>query len=460
MSIKEYIAKNKESLIQSTREIIKIKSTQEKAKPGMPFGKGPANALRYALNLSEKMGFRTKNLDNYVGWAEWGQGEEMIGIMVHLDVVPEGSGWTYPPYEGEIHDNKIYGRGAVDDKGPAMAALYALKTLKDANVHFNRRVRVIFGTNEENGSECMKYYLKHDEAPTMAFSPDANYPIINCEKGIMVLNLETTFDVRDLKETKISYLKGGLRHNMVPEYAEVKLEGKDSDIIKIIKKLKNDTSYKAEYERTEDRYTIKSYGVSAHGSKPVEGQNAIMQLISLLHKIQLCEPQKQFIDFLHEKIGLDTTGKHLGINFSDYISGDLTLNAGVVEIDEEKGILTFDIRYPIETTSEAILQNIRENTPKNIKVNVISNKEPHYVSEDNIMIIKLKKAYEKVTGKTAYCFAIGGGTYARLFENAVAFGPVFPDQPELAHQKDEYIKVDDLLKNMQIYTYVLLELVK
>lgn len=460
MKIKKYIDRNEKSLIKSTKKIIKIKSTQEKAKPGMPFGKGPADALKFALDLSKKIGFRTKNLDNYVGWAEWGQGEEMIGIMVHLDVVPEGSDWTYPPYEGEIHDNKIYGRGAVDDKGPAMAALYALKTLKDANIQFNRRVRVIFGTNEENGSECMKYYLKHDETPTMAFSPDANYPIINCEKGIMVLNLETTFDISNTEKTKISYLRGGLRHNMVPEYAEVKLVGKDSDIINTIKKLKNDTDCKAECKETEDGYIIKTYGVSAHGSKPEEGQNAVMQLANLLHKIQLCEPQKQFIDFLYEKIGLDTTGKHLGINFSDDISGALTLNAGVVEIDEEKGILTCDIRYPIETKSKTILRNIRENTPKNIKVNVISNKEPHYVSEDNIMIKKLKKAYEKVTGEKAYCFAIGGGTYARLFENAVAFGPVFPNQPEFAHQKNEYIKIDDLLKNMQIYAYVLLELVK
>lgn len=460
MPIKEYIAKNRESLIKSTREIIKIKSTQEKAKQGMPFGKGPADALTYALALSEKIGFRTKNLDNYVGWAEWGQGEEIIGIVVHLDVVPEGKGWTYPPYEGEIHDDKIYGRGAIDDKGPAMAALYALKTLKDANVQFNKRVRIIFGTNEENGSECMKYYLKHDEAPTMAFSPDANYPIINCEKGIMVLNFETTFDVSDTEKTKILYLKGGLRHNMVPEYAEVKVVGKESNISNIIKKLKKDTGCKNEYKETEDGYTIKSYGISAHGSTPSEGQNAVMQLVGLLHKIQLCESQKKFIDFLHEKIGLDTTGKNLDINFSDDISGALTLNAGVAEIDEEKGILTCDIRYPIKTMSEVILQNIKKNIPENVKVSVVSDKKPHYVSEDNIMIRKLKKAYEKVTGTKAYCFAIGGGTYARLFENAVAFGPVFPEQPELAHQKDEYIKIDDLLKNMQIYTYVLLELVK
>ncbi|MCG0276560.1 MAG: Sapep family Mn(2+)-dependent dipeptidase, partial [Thermosediminibacteraceae bacterium] len=184
MDIEKAIKLNEEPLIKSVCEIIKIRSVEDAPAPGKPFGEGVARALEYALDLSRSFGFRTKNLDNYIGWAEWGEGAEMVGILVHLDVVPEGSGWTYPPFGGEIHDGKIYGRGAVDNKGPAMAALYALKTLKDAGVKFKRRVRVIFGTNEESGMKCIKYYLEHDEEPTMAFSPDAEYPIINGEKGI------------------------------------------------------------------------------------------------------------------------------------------------------------------------------------------------------------------------------------------------------------------------------------
>lgn len=454
MNLDAILKQNEEALVNSVCEILKIKSVQEDPLLGMPFGKGVADALNYVLKLAESFGLRTKNLDNFVGWAEWGEGEEMIGVLVHLDVVPEGSNWTYPPYGGEIHNGKIYGRGASDNKGPAIAALYALKALKDANIKFKRRVRIIFGTNEESGMECIKYYLKHDEMPTMGFSPDAEYPIINGEKGILTFSLKSKFN--DMKNSLI--LKGGERANMVPDYAECCMdyyEGLERDLEKFTKK----TGFPLELVHRNDKVIIKSFGVSAHGSLPEKGQNAIARLISFLSEIGAgSEEQKKFIKFISEKIGFETNGKSLGIDFSDDISGRLTLNLGVIKLNEEEANAVINIRYPISFKGEDIIEKIKQNLIEGIYVDDVKNSPPHYVPEDSPIVKALKDAYEKVTGEKAYCFTIGGGTYARMMKNTVAFGPAFPGKPEVAHEKDEYIEIEDLIKNFRIYAYVLKEL--
>ncbi len=461
MNLEKAIEVNTSKLIKATSEIIRIKSVKSNPLPGMPFGKGPAMALKYMLNLAKDFGFKTKNLENYTGWAELGEGDDMIGVLVHLDVVPEGSGWTYPPYSGEIHDGKLYGRGAIDDKGPAMATLFALKTLKDVGVKLNKRVRIIFGTDEESNCECMKYYLQHDEPPTMGFSPDANYPIINVEKGILSFSFTTTFPTtKEVNGIKVLSLRGGHRANMVPDRAKTHLLGCKDKIQNTVENLGDKIlgNFKVEYDN--NKTIIKSYGISAHGSTPEKGKNAIMLLIKLLNEMELTQPEKDFLSFLNAAVDLDTTGKGLGVDFEDKISGRLSLNVGTMELDEYKATVRVNVRYPIKCTGEQIIKRIRENTPSFINIEDISENKPHYVPEDNPMIQKLKKAYEKVTGEEAYCFAIGGGTYARMFENCVAFGPVFPGKPELAHQTDEYIEVEDLIQNFKIYTYVLEDLAK
>ncbi len=462
MNLDTCLKTNERHLIDATCEIIKIKSVKGEPLPGMPFGEGPARALNYALDLAKTQGFETVNLDNYVGWAEWGQGDETIGILVHLDVVPEGRGWTYPPYGAEIHNGKIFGRGAFDDKGPAMAALFALKTLKDAEIQFSRKVRVIFGTDEESGMEDIEYYLKHAEMPDMSFSPDAEYPIINGEKGILTFKIAKNFGSIKTSPAKFKVLslRGGDRSNMVPDYAEALISGDKEEISHVVAEFTEKTGYDIQIEASEGSVVLKSHGVSAHGSVPDKGKNAVMMLFALLGELDIVDSQQEFISFINEKIGLDTSGKNLGIDFSDEISGPLTLNVGIAEMDERAAGLTINVRYPITIKCKQIMDAVKNKLMNNMELNVISDSPPHYVPEDNLMIQKLKLAYEKVTGEKAYCFTIGGGTYARSFKNAVAFGPKFPGGPDIAHEKDEYIDVEELKKNMRIYAYVLRELVE
>ena len=456
----------KEDIIKSTQDIVKIKSVEEEGKPNMPFGEGPYRALEFALNLAEGMGFKTKNFDGYAGHADLGDGDETVGVLVHLDVVPEGEGWTYPPYGGEIHDGKIYGRGTSDDKGPAIACLYAMKALKESGVELKKKIRIISGTNEETGWGCMKYYFKHEKAPDMAFTPDADFPVIHGEKGIIVFDLVQKLDTNRCNGIIVKSIKGGNAANMVPDHCEAVLQVED--ISQIEEKLNNfveNTNYPISLERLgADEIKITAKGVSAHGSTPEKGKNAISYLMAFLGKIlsgecRVCE----FVKIYNERIGFRHNGEAIGCGFEDDVSGKLNFNPGVIKGDEEEIRLIINVRYPIKSSAREVYDGIRENL-KGTNIELIegeSDMKPLYVPKEHPLVEKLMKVYREQTGDTeSQPITIGGGTYARAMENAVAFGPNFPGQKEVAHQKDEYISIDHLMKLTKIYAHALYELAR
>ncbi|MBU5427319.1 dipeptidase PepV [Tissierella pigra] len=455
----------KEEIIASTQEIVKIKSVEEEPKENMPFGEGPYKALQYALELSEKLGFDTKDLEGYAGYAEFGQGEETVGVLAHLDVVPEGTGWTYPPYGGEIHDEKIYGRGTVDDKGPAIAVLYAMKALKESGISLNRKIRLILGTNEETGWGCMNYYFKHEKAPTMAFTPDADFPVIYGEKGIIVFNLEQKIDSNICGSIKLIDLKGGNAPNMVPDYAEVTLEVEDienfDERYKDYIKEKNNS---IDINIVNNQVKVIARGISAHGSTPEKGENAISYLMDFLGymlegKCDICE----FINIYNERIGFKHNGERIGCGLEDDMSGKLNFNPGLIKLEDNKIILTINVRYPIRSSSKEVYEGIRKNI-EGTKLELVegrSDSKPLYVPKDSFLVKTLMKVYKEQTGDiNSDAITIGGGTYARAMENAVAFGPMFPGQPDVVHQRDEYISIENLMKITKIYAQALYELAK
>lgn len=457
----------KDEIVEETRNLIRIRSVEEKAKGDRPFGDGPYEALRYSLELSEKLGFSTRNHENYAGHAEWGRGRDIVGILVHLDVVPEGAGWTYPPYEGRVVDGKIYGRGASDDKGPAVAALYALRAVKEAGIPLKKRVRIIFGTNEESGWGCMKHYFdeKKEEIPVMGFSPDAGFPIINREKGILIFNIDKNFESLPEK-IRINYIRGGQRPNMVPDYCEASIEIEDSLRYEIKQKFdsfKRGKDVSLEMEESSDGFIVKSYGASAHGSTPENGKNAIVPLAEFFAELisdynDDNNDAAGFIKFIAKRIGYEIHGESLGIHFKDEPSGDLILNLGMVEMDENKGRLVINIRYPVTFKGEEVIKRLESHLAgmdKNLRLSDISDKPPLYVPADSPLVKKLQKVYEEITGEKAELIAIGGGTYARAIPNAVAFGAQFPGKPDVAHEKDEYIEIDDLIRCTKIFAHAI-----
>lgn len=446
----------KDEIIKSVQGIIRIKSVEEKNESRFPFGLGVHNSLLYCLKLSEELGFKTKNIDNMVGYAEYGEGDELIAVLGHLDVVPEGDGWIYPPYGGEIHDDKIYGRGAIDDKGPIIAALYALKAIKDVSLTLKRRVRIIFGLNEESGSACVKHYVSvGEEMPVAGFTPDAEYPIINGEKGIVGCKY-----VKKMKPQGQKYIKsinGGIASNVVPDYAKAEIAIPENMIKQAIKLAEN--REKVKVEASGNGIIVEAFGLSAHGSTPEKGINAISVLTEFLSLLNLDGTSGELIDFINKYIGRDTRGKLMGIYMHDDISGDFILNMGVISGDENEVGIVLNMRYPVTKRYEDFIDKFKSVMELNDMEEIfIKNSNSLYIPADTDFIKKLRKVYEEKTGDVGEPICIGGGTYAKSMKNVVAFGPIFKGEPEVEHKPNEYIKIDSLMKNVQIMAAAIYEL--
>jgi succinyl-diaminopimelate desuccinylase len=460
----EEVEKRKEALIADTQQFLRIKSVlqEDEKREGAPFGEGIAKALEFMLQKGEQDGFTSKNLDGYAGHLEMGQGDELIGILCHVDVVPEGDGWTSDPYSAEIRNGNIYARGAIDDKGPTMAAYYAMKIVKELELPLSKRVRMILGTDEESKWRCVDYYFKNEEMPTMGFAPDADFPIINAEKGIC--NLYLTKKEKTVQgENILVELTSGRRLNMVPDLARATIRSKNAQSIakryeQYLQETKREGSASVEGETVK----LELRGISAHGSTPEKGENAGLYLAEFLVNEELDKAGAAFAGFTMQFFKGDTRGKKLGIQYNDDITGDLTVNVGLLSYtDTEGGKLGLNIRYPVTTNLKETLHKLESSVGAyGFKVKDVSDSRPHHVDKDHVLIRTLQSVYEAQTGEEATLISIGGGTYARSLKAGVAFGPLFPGKEEFAHQKDEYIEIEDLLKATAIYAQAIYELAK
>lgn len=419
--------------IESLQKLIGIKSVKfdgvdsYEAVPGKPFGEGIADALDYTLNLCESIGMTVKNCDGYAGYAETGQGDDLLGVLMHLDVVPEGNDWDFPPYGGEIHDGKLYGRGAIDDKGPAIAVIYAIKELVDEGYEFNKRVRLIFGCDEENDWECMDYYVANEECPDFGFTPDADFPMIYGEMGIM--DAEFVIDVPE-KETLV--ISGGDASNAVPDHCKA-VKGEE--------------------------VVAEAYGVAAHAGTPWEGENAISKVMSELSAVGCSDEMKNFIRFYNDKIGFAIHGEHIGCGFEDEETGKLTFNAGVISVKENQVRLAVDLRIPVTVEAEQVRGNLEKAAAEyGIRLENYGFMDPVFSPKDSKLAKTLLDVYRDYTGDSSDPLTMGGGTYARAMPNVVAFGPLFPGCKATEHMKNEYIPVSDLMDIKEIYKRAIKEL--
>ena len=440
------IIDNSDELIRATQEVIRIASVKDASVgAGKPFGEGVAHALEYVLAKGRALGFKTENFSGYAGHIEYGDGPETLGILCHIDVVPAGEGWTVEPFGGKIVDGKLYGRGAIDDKGPAMAVLYGLAALKQSGWQPQRRVRIILGGDEESGWECMNHYLPLAGKPDIGFTPDAEFPVINSEKGILMIELSGP--LKCPRGIRLADIQGGNRANMVPDRCRVKLHNFEDE--GLLLKAATKIGAKMDIERSEQDLTLVFKGVSAHGSMPETGVNAISYALAILNQLGF---EQGIINYLHERIGFSHDGRGLNIELKDTVSGPLTVNMGVVSLEGDRVKVLVDIRYPVSFTEEQILERLAAGLPAEVQLLSRGGHSPLYVDGDTPLIQILQRVYEKHTGEEAKLLSIGGGTYARALDNAVAFGPVFPGQPELAHQPDEYISISHLIKLAEIYS--------
>lgn len=452
----------RDRIIETTQELVRRPSIIDVPEEGMPFGRQIADVLNYTLALCESMGFRVKNCDNYCGWAEIGTGEEMIGILCHLDIVPIGEGWTYEPLAAEIIDGKLYGRGSIDDKGPTVAALYAVRAYVDLHPDLNKRIRLIFGCNEENDWICMDHYNETEELPTCGFVPDAQFPVIYAEKGISFPILDKDFQVKGA--TYVKSLNGGSSANMVAGSCSATLVCDNADeVAKTMSELSAGELNGAKLSvKTEgNNVVLETTGRIAHGSTPWEGINAISSMMKVIGTVNDLDPeQKKFVDYYNNCIGYELDGVSLcGCVVEDEASGRLVNNAGTCTMDETHGSICLNERYPVTVKGSDLHELIRKQAEQyGIDLSIRLDSPPGYVPKDHPMITKLMNVYRSYVDDPTEPMLIGGGTYARSVKNCVAFGPLLPGRVELAHCPDEYIYIDDLILSAKIYAAAIAEL--
>lgn len=462
---------DKENMILNLQNLVRIPSVYEKSSnPEFPFGENTVKALNYVLDLCNKLGFRTKNLDNYCGYIEFGSGDELIGIVGHLDVVPEGENWTYSPFVAQIVDNKIYGRGAIDDKGPVIASLYAMKAVmdycNDNSIVLNKRVRLILGLNEENDWKCIDYYKQHEEIPSIGFSPDADFPCIYAEKGLISPFLIMDYSIfkdKDIVLTNIASNNNPL--NVVPKYCScvISIKNNIEDVDNFIKKLVSEYNFDIVTEKiNNNELKITSNGIQAHAAHPDLGINAISRLIIVLDKLfKHYDINIPLFDLFTKYIGLDYNGNLLKINVPDE-SGELTLNVGQFYFDDNNLKIGLNLRVPINTKFKLIENKFSFICKEfdNVHCEFTAKKEPLYLPKDSFLVKTLCKIYNDYTNSNAEPIAIGGATYARAFNNFVSFGSNLPGQKDMCHQTDEFISVDNLMIACKIYCEAIFELLK
>ncbi|MCZ0717086.1 dipeptidase PepV [Aerococcus kribbianus] len=458
---KEEVEKRKDDLLTDLFELLKIPSVRDddQASPDAPVGPGPKEALEAFLDMAERDGFTTKNVENIAGHVEYGQGDQTLGVLGHVDVVPVDDFWDTNPFQPEIKDGKLYARGASDDKGPTLAAYYALKIIKELELPIDKKIRFIVGTDEESGWECMDRYFANEAKPDFGFSPDADFPIINGEKGMYSVKL--TFD--DVTDKLVSF-EAGQRENMVPGQATAVVRDIKDDFSEI------EQSFNA-YEGIDltvidqgtGSFAISVTGKASHAMAPANGINAATHLAKFLTMIDADLANDPFIDFLGQTLHEDYYGKALGIDHNDDIMGVLTVNPGVVRREGLGQSIALNIRVPKGKDYAELDARFAElAAEKHFSLGSAqkTNKQPHYVPADDPLVKVLLDVYHKQTGLEAHEKSIGGGTYGRLLERGVAYGALFPDSQDTMHQANEFIALDDLFRATAIYCEAIYELVK
>lgn len=420
--IRNYLESKKEEMIRFLAEIAAIRSVQGDSSEEHPFGEENAAVLKTVLKKCEEYGFAVENVENYVGTADINEKPPVLGILTHLDVVPEGSGWNSDPFTLKRENGKLICRGAIDDKGPAVASIFALRAVKDLGISLKKGVRLIFGTNEENGSADLEYYRKKRELPPNVFTPDGEYPLINGEKGMLRVYFSAEYS------GKIAITAGSVI-NAVPNLCQVRYENGETLIYR---------------------------GKSAHASTPEKGENAITKFLEAVGE-DISESLIVELGKLFPHGTVDGSG--FGMGFSDDISGKMTCVITMLNTVENSLTGGIDIRFPLDRSKAEISEIVCGRLEAaGFRIESCDGTEPHLTSESSPFVQSLLKVYEKLTGEKGECLAIGGGTYVHEIEGGVAFGAEFPGEDGNMHGPDEFITEENLLKNAEIMAEAIIEI--
>ncbi|RIN42610.1 dipeptidase PepV [Staphylococcus succinus] len=456
---KEKVQEYEDFIIEDLKGLLSIESVRDDSKASLdnPVGPGPRRALDYMYKIAERDGFGTHDVDHIAGRIEAGSGEDVFGILCHVDVVPAGDGWESNPFEPVITDDKVIARGTLDDKGPTIAAYYAVKILNDMNVNWKKRIHIIIGTDEESDWLCTDRYFKTEEMPALGFAPDAEFPAIHGEKGI------STFDViqnekdeaQDEPEYELRSFTSGQRYNMVPDEAVANVAVKENmtDVIQNFEQFLYENHLEGESAVDSGVLVLKVQGKAVHGMDPSKGVNAGLYLLNFLATIDLDQSAANFVNFSERYLFNSHFGEKMGMKYHTEIMGDVTTNIGIISYNNNNGgKFGINLRYPEGFEfEEAMTRFENEIQQLGFSMKLGKNQVPHYVEKDDPFVQTLVQAYRNQTVDETEPYTIGGGTYARNLDKGVAFGAMFSDSEDLMHQKNEYITKKQLFNATSIY---------
>ena len=446
--VAHFVEENKENVLRDIGRLVAIDSVMGEEKPGMPFGEGPAQALKLGLEIAGELGLEAHNCEDRMGYAQVGQGTDYLATITHLDVVPS-VGWAEDPFTLRRREGYIIGRGVMDDKGPSVLCLYALKYLKDSGMPLRYPVRALLGINEENHMADLDYYLANYKAPLFCFSPDADFPLCNGEKGIFHGKVVSWLPMKRVKD-----IRGGVAANVIPDLAEAWVEAE-----------KLSSTERVTAQREGDCWHLTAKGIGGHASVPEGTVNAIGVLVDYILEQGILSGAEEDFFYGLQRLHSDPYGVNLGLDTEDMIFTPLTIVGGVIGMEEGHVFQTVDCRYPTTSSGQDIVAQLTGNWGELAQVHVLSDDKPVYMALDNPAVQVCVDTYNAVTGEQAQPYTIGGGTYARHFPNAVSFGPEHPERPapDFAgpiHGVDEAANIDWLMEALQIYILALIKLEK
>ena len=449
VKVDAWLRAHQPEVIEDLKSLLRYRTVEDETavpEEGKPFGAITYDCLQEALGIAKRLGFEGESVDGYCGSivvpADDPQSEkpETFGILAHLDVVPESTGWDYPPYGAVIADGKLYGRGAIDDKGPAVASLWALKAVKECGYKLKKNVNVILGCNEETGMRCLEYFLAHRPAPDFSISPDGEFPLTNSEKSRAEAAFERRYD------SKIS-LHAGTVVNADTGEAEATVPLPIEAVQEFAEAFSEDSPFGVVLTEEGARTKIKVIGTTAHASMPEDGDNAMQAMLQLLADLPLAEEDGEVVRSLAAQLGMSLYGEPFDLDKED-MSGRLTFNAGLMDWDETGYTVTFDLRVPISMTEEEVrgkLEAGMANAGASLKSFEFG--QGYCIPDDTPFVQKLMDVFNTRTGENRKPMHIGGGTYARHLPNAVSFGPEGYLCEAHAHVANEFIDLEQLYFN-------------
>lgn len=446
-NIEKFVQENKDAMFRDIGRLVAVNSVMGESEKGAPFGRGPADALALALEIARELGLETRNCEDMMGYAQIGEGEDYLATITHLDVVPAGEGWTGDPFTMREREGYIIGRGVMDDKGPSVICLYALKYLKENCAQLRYPVRALLGVNEENGMGDLDYYLKNYPAPLFCLSPDANFPVCNGEKGIFHGRIVSNFETENIVD-----IKGGVAANVVPAKCEAWVRAEELE-----------SAGRVSVQRENGLWHITAEGIGGHASLPEGTVNAIGVMVNYLLENNVVHGKEAELMKLISLLNESYDGSALGVAADDGRFSPLTIVGGVIGVENGRIFQTIDSRYPTNTSGGKIAAAIKAKAGDTAEVVTDSDKAPFYMDENNPAVRVCMEAYTLVTGEKAELYTMGGGTYARAFPNAAAFGPEHPERPmpDFAgpiHGADESACMDYFIETLKIYITALLKL--